>query len=420
MADRLAVVLSGDVVGHLSRTREGDDPTFTYTESYVHSGTVALSSQLPIQREAHPPRKVAPYLAGLIPESEDARSAWSDRLEVSPDDTFGILASMGWDCPGAVQFCREEDLDQLFARSGEFEPVTDAQIARRIRDLAVDQASWTMPDEHWSLGGQQEKFALTLIGNRWHAAHGSAPTTHIFKPGIRHLHHQALIEHVTMMAAAKVGILVANSNFSQFEDQWAIVIDRFDRRQLDGHIIRVHQEDFAQACGRMPIHKYEARGGPGLADMMRVIVRESTSLQDDRLALADFLVVNLISGAPDGHSKNISLLRAAQLIAIAPLYDLATGLAYDSRRVERTVAVSIGGERMVSRIRYRQWEKAADKLGLESELLIRRVRTLARHFPSAFEQVLSDLPSEVPGITEIAERTIPPLAAHCQLILDQL
>lgn len=420
MTECLAVLLSDQVVGHLERKAPGDNPTFSYTTEYVQTGEVALSARLPIQKGVHPGKRVKPYLFGLLPESEDARAAWSDQLGVDMDDAFGILAAMGWECPGAVQFCREEDLGELRTRDGEHQPVSDTEIADRIRALAGNEPSWTMPGEHWSLGGQQEKFALAKLDGRWHTAHGSAATTHIVKPGIKQLHHQALIEHVTMEAASAVGVVVAESTFTRFDDQWAIVVDRFDRSLVAGRVLRTHQEDFAQACGRMPAHKYESRNGPGLADMMRVITRESTGLFDDRLALADFLIINLVAGAPDGHAKNVSLLRAPGLTRVAPLYDLAAGLAYDARKVERAVALSIGGERIASRIRRHQLRKAAEVLGLGPDLLIGRVAVLAEAFPKAFEEVLEGLAGSAPGAQEVAERTVPALEDHTRQILDRL
>ncbi|MFC7620282.1 type II toxin-antitoxin system HipA family toxin [Microlunatus sp. GCM10028923] len=420
MNERLAVLLSGEVIGHLNRTSVDQDPTFTYTRDYVRSGEVALSVQLPIQPGVHPAKKVQPYLFGLLPENDPARAAWSDQLGVDADDAFGILAVMGRDCPGAVQFSREEDLDDLRSRGHEFEPVSDLQIASRIRDLATSESSWTMPGEHWSLGGQQEKFALAQVDGAWHTAHGSAPTTHIVKPGIRQFRYQALVEHVTMSAASALGVNVAESDFVRFDDQWAIVVERFDRAWSGGQVIRIHQEDFAQACGRMPARKYESRGGPRLADLIRVLTRESTDLSDDRLALADFLIINLVAGAPDGHAKNISLLRGRGFTGVAPLYDLATGLAYDARKVERTVALSIGGERTASQIGRRQWEKAAVTLGLDANLLIGRVAALAADFPPTFEEVVLKLAGSVPGADEIAERAVPALVHHNQRILDRL
>ncbi len=239
MAERLAVLLSGEVIGQLTRTATDADPTFTYTSDYVRSGVVALSAQLPIQAGNHPAKKVKSYLFGLLPENDRARTAWSDQLGVDADDVFGILAAMGRDCPGAVQFSRDGGLAALRAERRQFEPVSDTRIADRIRNLAASESSWTMPGEPWSLGGQQEKFALARIDDRWHTAHGSAPTTHIVKPGIRQLHHQALVEHATMSAASALGVSVAGSAFTRFDDQWAIVVERFDRSRSDGHVIRI-------------------------------------------------------------------------------------------------------------------------------------------------------------------------------------
>ena len=91
--------------------------------------------------------------------------------------------------------------------SVEYHPVSDADIAERLFRLHTQPASWTMPDEHWSLGGQQEKIALAHLDGNWFEAHGSAATTHILKPGIKVLLHQALVEHVTMRAAARAGVM---------------------------------------------------------------------------------------------------------------------------------------------------------------------------------------------------------------------
>lgn len=167
----------------------------------------------------------------------------------------------------------------------------------------------------------------------------------------------------------------------------------------------------------MPAAKYESRGGPTLADMMRVVSRESTELLDDRLALADFLIINLVAAAPDGHSKNISLLRAAGFTAVAPLYDLATGLAYDARTVDRAVALFVGGERLTSRIHRRQWEKAAATLGLPADEVIARVAFLAGSFPDGFRASAKELPNDVPGLDEVLARTLPALEAHAERVL---
>jgi serine/threonine-protein kinase HipA len=419
-AQRLAVVLFGRIVGWLERMDASDDPRFVYEADYVSEGSVAVSARLPLRTDPFDPRRVLPYLQGLLPESYDTRLRWAQQLGATPDDAFAMLAAMGWDCPGAVQFCRPDELDGLASRSGDHEPVGDDRIAARLRQLSQDPASWAMPDEHWSLAGQQEKFALAAIDGRWHEAHGAAPTTHIVKPGIGTLRFQALVEHVTMRAVAALGIDVAETRYLRFEDQCAVVVQRFDRAVSDdGSIARLHQEDFCQAVGREPTRKYEQRGGPTLADMVAVVKRHSKDDGADGLALADFLVVNVVAGAPDGHSKNISLLYLPDGGWVAPLYDLATGLGYEKRSVDRTVALSVGGEREVARIRRRQWVKAAETLGLDPDAMCRRVAQLASRFPGAFTSALAEL-QDAPGADEIESRALPSLEAHCERLLEQL
>lgn len=84
------------------------------------------------------------------------------------------------------------------------------------------------------------------------------------------------------------------------------------------------------------------------------------------------------------------------LARVAPLYDLATGLAYEQDNVDRSVALSIGGERHVNRIRLKQWEKAAVVLGLSPDVLVDRVAYLADRFPDAFRDALAEV-AGVPG-----------------------
>jgi len=419
MTERLTVLLYGQTVGHLERSGT-DDPSFTYTTEYAAAGRAPVSSRLPITVQTYRPDRVLPYLRGLLPENLQTRQQWAAGLGTSPDDAFGLLAAMGWDCPGAVQFTPEDHVTELQARAAELNPLTEHDIAERLRFLQDQPASWTMPGEHWSLGGQQEKFALTWVQGQWHEAGGSAATTHIVKPGIKVLHHQALVEHVTMRAAAATGVSVAASRLLPFEDQWAIVIDRFDRATSGDRVFRLHQEDFCQALGRLPEKKYESAGGPGLRDMAGLVRKQMTQPEDDLRALADFLAVNVVAGAPDGHAKNISLILGPDGSRwIAPLYDLATGLAYDAGTVERSVALSVGGERIFSRIRGKQWDKAAQILGLDPELVRRRVAALATGFPAAFESALDDV-SDAPGAADVAERTLPVLQKHCSEVLDRL
>lgn len=117
-------------------------------------------------------------------------------------------------------------------------------------------------------------------------------------------------------------------------------------------MLRIHQEDFCQATGFGPSRKYEAPNGPGLLAYARVLREHSNDLNEDRAALADFVAINYVSGSTDGHAKNNSLALRPDGTFVAPLYDLATGLAYDTNSPggDREVAPSIGGRRQFGQV----------------------------------------------------------------------
>jgi serine/threonine-protein kinase HipA len=378
---------------------------------------MSLSVRMPVVGGAYKGRDPTTFLDGLVPENPATRQRWAFRFGVDRDDSFGLLAHMGWDCPGAVQFCAPEDVSEMLARADEFAPMTGTAIAGRLRDLKSDTASWTLPEEHWSLPGQQEKFALTRHDDQWFVALGSAPTTHIFKPGIPHLFHQSLVEHATMRAADAVGVAVARSEYLVFEDQPTIVVERFDRVQAGGTVLRIYQEDFCQATGFGPDRKYEARHGPGVDAFARVLTGHSTDLELDRQALADFVPINYVSGSPDGHAKNLSLSLTPGRTELAPLYDLATGFPYD-QGVERTVAVSLGGVRKFGQVRRKQWEQTARRIGLDTEWMLARVAHVAERYPEAFAAALHEIGSD--AAEHVLSRAHDRLDTHCGRLLDQL
>ena len=95
-------------------------------------------TRLPLTTATTPSRAVAPYLHGLLPESESTRERWAIRTGANADDPFGMLASMGWDCPGAVQFCRLGDINLLVSSTGDHASGTLAtrRTAEKVRARA--------------------------------------------------------------------------------------------------------------------------------------------------------------------------------------------------------------------------------------------------------------------------------------------
>lgn len=419
MAEALSVVLDGQVAGRIIRTSAVAEPVFTYTDDYLVHGRVALSTRIPLASGAFRGKQIVPFLEGLVPENGDTRRLWAERLGAESDDAFSLLARMGWDCPGAVQFSHPDELDEMISRASQVELSSVADIEDRLRTLRDDSSSWALPDEHWSLPGQQEKFALVLRDGHWYTAKGSAATTHIIKPGIGRLHHQALVEYATMRAAREVGLDVASVEFTHFGQEAAIVIERFDRVRLDGAVVRVHQEDFCQAVGVLPERKYEEHNGPSLARLGEVITRHSSDREADREALAAFAAINYVSGAPDGHAKNISLALWPDDVHVAPLYDLATSFPYEDRSpATRKSAFSIGGRREFGKVMGKHWDRAAADMKVDAVQYRQMVRAVAEPFPDAFADALNQ--TGLPEATDVRKRAMARLQRHVDDLIGRL
>jgi serine/threonine-protein kinase HipA len=169
----------------------------------------------------------------------------------------------------------------------------------------------------------------------------------------------------------------------RFDDEVAIVIERYDRLRRDGTILRVHQEDTCQALGVPPMKKYESEGGPGARQIVELLRAHSSARDEDVNRVVDALALNWLIAGPDAHAKNYSvLLGATGRMRLAPLYDLASALPYpqlDKRRM--TLAMKLGGEYRLHAIGPRQWRKLATELHLDHAHVVARVLELAGRIP---------------------------------------
>jgi serine/threonine-protein kinase HipA len=388
---RLIVVLYGRVAGVVERT--GGLLTFAYDDDYRGlSLATPLSLSMPLTGARYTNRAVEAFLRGLLPDNDDVRRRWAAHFGLRDRDTFGLIAAIGSDAAGGAQFIPEGDFPSALGE-GSVEPISDTAIAERLRRLREDSTDWLGADEHWSLAGAQSKFTLRVIDDGWGIAHGSEPSTHIVKPGISTIRGHALIEHVTMAAAAAMGLRVATTQYVGFEDQPAIVVTRFDRRERDGVWERIHQEDLCQAFGLDPSRKYESDRGPGIARIARLL-RDTVG----QSAVDDFgraVVANYLLGAPDAHAKNYSVMLAASAVQLADLYDMSSSLTAtrDGQLRYPQGAMSIGGERAFGELRGRNWTRFATGLAVPAPTVREWVLALADRAPQAVSDAIRALPA---------------------------
>lgn len=228
-------------------------------------------------------------------------------------------------------------------------------MAARLDELDRTSTAWRPIGQGWSLAGAQRKLAMYRDSQgRWGIPSGATPTTHIIKPAIAGFADHDLNEHLSMATAARMGLSAASSSLERFGERTALVVTRYDRvRAPDQTVQRVHQEDMAQALGVHPEMKYEADGGPSIADIGAVIRTYSSAAEADVARFRDALIFNWLIRGPDAHAKNYSMLLSGQDARLAPLYDVASDAPYPARRRQKRLAHRIGGEGRPTWIRER-------------------------------------------------------------------
>lgn len=411
----LEVRISGTPAGRLRQLPSGQCE-FGYYADYEG---VPLSLSMPVSNRIYGDKTVAPYLLGLLPEDPSARKSAAREFGVSANNPFALLSHMGLDCPGAVQFVSAEAGAEPSAPAS-YAPMSDEEIGIRLRKASLPgQASWKSIREHWSLGGQQAKIALARIGGSWRSCEGSAATTHILKPGITDLKHQALNEFVCMRLAATCGIPAAKVEYAVFDGEAAVVVERFDRLLNGAEVTRIHQEDLCQALGVRPDNKYASEGGPSVRDVTALLSKTNRP-QQNKIAFTTQLFFNYLVGAPDAHAKNYSvILDPKEGALLSPLYDVASGLAYEPPRGGWRLAMGIGGENRMGRVRANEIKRHAEICGLDEELCLNVMGNLAEsileHAGKTFSEIL-----KLPEGRDLASRLQPAIEAQCGQMLTQL
>ena len=302
-----------------------------------------VSLSLPLQENRYSGAPVMAVFDNLLPDSDLIRRRVAERVGAEGVDAFSLLSQIGRDCIGALQFLPDEQEPQPMSElTGE--PVDEAQIGAILSDLDLAPLGIRREkDFRISVAGAQEKTALLRKGGQWIEPTGTTPTTHIIKPQIGRLPNGMDLsdsvenEYLCLKLMEAFGLRAANVKMAQFGDKKALVVERFDRRWTsDGRLIRLPQEDCCQALSVVPTQKYQNEGGPGISDVMDLLLG-SDDPNKDRY---DFFKANILFwllGATDGHGKNFSVsLLPGGRFRMTPLYDVLTVQpTVDARQIER-------------------------------------------------------------------------------------
>lgn len=357
--DELLVYLNDTPMGVLWRAPRGK-LSFRYADDYLNGGPgVPLSLSMPLFEREYRDERVTPFLWGLLPDNDLLLGRWAARFQVSASNPFALLREVGEDCAGAIRFLAPEWAAE--ASKGGLEPLTVEDIARRLAELKRDPSLAREPADvgRFSLAGAQAKTAFQKKEGQWFLPNGSEPTTHILKPPRPDLAGHVENEHFCLRFAARMGLRAAHSEIVRFEDELAIVVERYDRTIVEGRLVRIHQEDMCQARSIHPSRKYENEGGPGIPEIMDLL-NQSSDAAADRDRFLEAIVLNYLLVGSDAHAKNYSLLLGARgAVRLAPLYDIASLLPYTSRPRDLRMAMRIDRAYRDDQIYPHHWLKMA-------------------------------------------------------------
>lgn len=425
MTNQLIALLDGREVGtvHYKDSRL----SFAYSDTWRNDpNAYPLSLSMPLGSATHGHSRIEAFLWGLLPDNDRVLQNWGKRFQVSPKNVFRLISHVGEDCAGAVQFVSPERLETLIAEPAakEIQWLTEEDVTERLRTLRADHSAWRAASDtgQFSLAGAQPKTALLFERKRWGVPSGRIPTTHILKPPTGEWDGHAENEHFSLQLARALGLIVPNSNVLRFQDEIAIVVERYDRARAGSRWMRIHQEDLCQAFGLHPTRKYESDGGPGVQRIVELLREQSSSPEEDVQSFLDAVAFNWLIAGTDAHAKNYSLLLGQNgVVRLAPLYDLASILPYPNVNLPKVkLAMKVGGEYRLPNIGLRHWQRLATELRLDDAKLIDRIRAMAQAIPDQAAAIQEQIEGE--GLSHVTitrlRKRLEVRAVACQKLLQ--
>lgn len=426
----LFACLEGYVAARLEA--RGSRVVFEYLEPWLSlRGAYPISQSLPLRPVPFAGAAVLNYLWGLLPDNARTLDAWGRLFQVSARNPISLLAHVGEDCAGAVQFAREERLEAVLDSSRRAPVVRwldEQELARRIRHLAEDASAVREgPDEgQFSLSGAQAKTAFFHDSNRdrYGIPQGRTPTTHIFKPVANDFDGFAENEHFCLELARRVGLPAARTHWRLIGGVPTLIAERYDRFARDGRWLRIHQEDCCQALGTHPASKYESDGGPGFRDIMALLESADDPTADRARLMRTACFIYLIA-ATDSHAKNYSLLLTRghdrPSMRLAPLYDLASAWPYP-RRIpvqKMKLAMRVGKYYRLRQIQARHFDDLARSCRYPPEELRNSLAELTQALPDEAAALATSLRGQI-GAGEILGVLVDAVAKQCREVLGRL
>ena len=274
------------------------------------------------------------FFGALLPEG-DALDRLARQVGTSSNDLVGILERVGADLVGALS------VGGAGTRREAAHVLTGDELQVALRDahgFLLGESGGAVGGGGSAVAGIQRKLALTRIDGQWAVGNDNVPSTHILKPVAAGARMIVIREQYTLDLARALGLTTFGSWIETIGEQSVLVVERYDRTDVNGVITRLHQEDMAQALV-LPWggnDKFQwANPAANLAAIAAALDRERSIFDtgpSQRERLLRYVTFNVAVGNTDAHAKNYSILRPEEgPPQLAPLYDAAPiMLSYDA------------------------------------------------------------------------------------------
>ena len=417
MAVALNVWMNGLLVGIWEQNNLGVG-SFQYDSDWIASEfSRPLSNSLPINANQAiiKGEEVTNYFDNLLPDSTEIRKRIQSKYKTKSAGTIELLEAIGRDCVGAVQILPIGDVPVDYNKINS-RPLNENEIAEiliaassgRVLGQDIDEDNFRI-----SIAGAQEKTALLNVNGVWHLPSKATPTTHILKLplgliGGEHKYDMTTsIENEWLCAKIldKLGFKTAKTEIATFAGTKALIVERFDRKWVANNtwIARIPQEDFCQVFGLPSEKKYEDKGGPSIAEIMKYLTA-SENADADKLHFIKSQFVFWLLAATDGHAKNFSVsIDVGGQFRLTPLYDVlsawpiignaANQLQYKKAKLAIAIRTK-NAHYQIDKILPRHWKEFTKKLGVPNAY--EEMQDLANNIINAIDSIYRELPEGFP------------------------
>ena len=426
----LNVFLNGRFVGVLRRASDGA-VDFQYAHDWLGwESSFPISLSLPLREDRYIGAPVINVFDNLLPDNQPIRRRIAERVGAEGADAHSLLAKIGHDCVGALQFLPDGSAPGP-AGSTDGKTLSEEELVILINNLAATPLGLDEDaDFRISIAGAQEKTALLRMNGRWLKPTGTTATTHILKPQIGQmpngmdLANSVENEYLCLKILAACGVPAPEVEIAEFGGRRTLIVQRFDRLWTrDDRLLRLPQEDMCQALSVPPTRKYQADGGPDMWAIIQLL-KGSDGPDTDITTFMRACILFWMLNATDNHAKNFNIfINPNSRYRLTPLYDVLTVQpSLDAGQIQRKqfkLAMSAGKNRhyLVNEVLPHHFQQTADLAGVGKNTIRAIFDDLAATTVTQAESVVAQLPKGFPE--SLIASTLGALKRRATLLADQ-